>query len=124
MAAKQRPRKRTKSVEGEAAQPTLPVKTKRTIVKTACSRVRLECNGEWIGYEELRAHLQKAIRTQHELALDAEGLSHVDANSLQLLLSATRAGGSIRLVNTSESVREYLRYAGSDRLLTTSTEAV
>jgi anti-anti-sigma regulatory factor len=72
--------------------------------------------GEWLPPEELRAAALSAVDTDGNLTVNLEGVEHLDATSLQILLALAaerkKRGKGLRLANASLALSRWFEYAG------------
>lgn len=75
--------------------------------------------GEWLPPEELRAIALSAVDTSGDLTLNLEGVEHLDASALQILLALAaerkKRGQGLRLANASMALSHWFEYAGGGR---------
>jgi anti-anti-sigma regulatory factor len=85
--------------------------------------------GEWLPPEELRAIALSAVDTDGPLTVNVEGVEHLDASALQMLLALAaerkKRGKGLRLANASLDLSRWFEYAGGGRtsLLNVSANA-
>jgi anti-anti-sigma factor len=74
-------------------------------------------SGDWMPPEELRALALEAVAAGAEITVDLQGLDHLDASSLQVLLAFAaeqKKGGKVFwLANSSTSLRRWFDIAGA-----------
>jgi anti-anti-sigma regulatory factor len=75
--------------------------------------------GEWLPPEELRAIALAAVDTDGSLTVNLEGVEHLDASALQMLLALAaerkKRGKGLRLANASLALSRWFEYAGGGR---------
>ena len=75
--------------------------------------------GEWLPPEELRAIALSAVDTDGSLTVNLEGVEHLDASALQMLLALAaerkKRGKGLRLANVSLALSRWFEYAGGGR---------
>ena len=75
--------------------------------------------GEWLPPEELRAIALSAVDTDGNLTVNLEGVEHLDASALQMLLALAaerkKRGKGLRLANVSLALSRWFEYAGGGR---------
>jgi anti-anti-sigma regulatory factor len=75
--------------------------------------------GEWLPPEELRAITLSAVDTDGSLTVNLEGVEHLDASALQMLLALAaerkKRGKGLRLANASLALSRWFEYAGGGR---------
>jgi anti-anti-sigma regulatory factor len=75
--------------------------------------------GEWLPPEELRAISLSAVDTDGNLTVNLEGVEHLDASALQILLALAaerkKRGKGLRLANASLALSRWFEYAGGGR---------
>lgn len=96
-------------------------------VPMAESTLHVVASGQWMDPSELRQWAIEQLTTPssdqapHNLILDLSGVDHLDSSALQILLAVSaeekQRGGSLHLVNPSESLRRWFDYAGAASLL-------
>ena len=73
-------------------------------------------DGEWLPPEELRAIALSAVDTDGNLTVNLEGVEHLDASALQMLLALAaerkKRGKGLRLANASLALSRWFEYAG------------
>ncbi len=109
-------------------EPTGKARMKRGRVKdspgttAAPARLRPGRSGEWMEAAEVRQWAMEQLargagEPAPELVIDLEGLDHLDASALQVLLAMGaeqhRRGGSLRLEHVSASLERWFGYAGA-----------
>jgi hypothetical protein len=72
--------------------------------------------GEWLPPVELRALALSAVGTEGNLTVNLEGVEHLDASALQMLLALAaerkKRGKGLRLANASQALSRWFEYAG------------
>jgi anti-anti-sigma regulatory factor len=72
--------------------------------------------GEWLPPEELRVLALSAVDTDGNLTVNLEGVEHLDASALQMLLALAaerkKRGKGLRLANASLALSRWFEYAG------------
>ena len=72
--------------------------------------------GEWLAPEELRALALSAVDVDGNLTVNLEGVDHLDASALQMLLALAaerkKRGKGLRLANASLALSRWFEYAG------------
>ena len=67
--------------------------------------------------EELRDAVLAAVAAGHDVTLNLDGIEHLDASALQILLALEteqkRRGGRLELGNVSQHLRHWFEYAGA-----------
>ena len=75
--------------------------------------------GEWLPPEEFRAIALSAVDTDGNLTVNLEGVEHLDASALQMLLALAaerkKRGKGLRLANGSFALSRLFEYAGGGR---------
>src|ERR1700722_4788327 len=75
--------------------------------------------GEWLPPQELRAIALSAVDTDSNLTVNLEGVEHLDASALQMLLALAaerkKRGKGLRLANVSLALSRWFEYAGGER---------
>jgi anti-anti-sigma factor len=75
--------------------------------------------GEWLPPEELLAIARSASETEGNLIVDLEGVDHLDASALQILLALAaerkKRGKGLRLAKASVALSRWFEYAGGGR---------
>jgi anti-anti-sigma factor len=76
--------------------------------------------GEWLPSEELRALALSAVDTDGNLTVNLEGVEHLDASALQMLLALAverkKRGKGLRLANASLALSRWFEYAGGGHI--------
>jgi anti-anti-sigma factor len=74
--------------------------------------------GEWLPPGELRALALSAVDADGILIVNLEGVEHLDASALQLLLALAaerkKRGKGLRLANASLALSRWFEYAGGE----------
>jgi len=74
--------------------------------------------GDWLPPQELRALALSAIDTDGNLTVNLEGVDHLDASALQVLLALAverkKRGKGLRLANASLALSRWFEYAVED----------
>lgn len=77
-------------------------------------------SGQWMEAAAIRRWGLESRPDISMIVLDLEGLEHLDASALQVLLAIgheqRRHGRDLRLKNVSEGLRRWFDYAGADGL--------
>jgi anti-anti-sigma factor len=86
-----------------------------------CLTIDVDRSGDWMPAEELRQAAIAALTTSNDMALNLEGIEHLDASAMQVLLALEieqiNRGRHLDLVNASPSLRRWFELAGaSDHL--------
>jgi anti-anti-sigma factor len=75
--------------------------------------------GEWLAPEELRAIALSAVDTDGTLTVNVDGVEHLDASALQVLLALAaerkKGGKGLRLANVSLTLSRWFEFAGGGR---------
>jgi anti-anti-sigma regulatory factor len=75
--------------------------------------------GEWLPPEEFQAIALSAIDAEGNLTVSLEGVEHLDASALQILLALAaerkKRGRALRLANASLALSRWFEYAGGGR---------
>jgi len=79
--------------------------------------IDVECSGEWLPAEDLRDASLSALDAGSEVTVNLNGIDHLDASSLQILLALAAGkdeqGQPLRLENSSPQLRQWFAYAGA-----------
>lgn len=90
-----------------------------TIPAAAETVVDLARGGDWLPLEELRAAALSAAGAEGGVTLNLEGVDHLDAGVLQILLALAgdrkKRGGGLRLANVSPPLSRWFEYAGGGK---------
>ncbi len=92
----------------------------RAAIRAAAETVvALARGGDWLPLEELRAVALSAAGERGGVTLNLEGVDHLDASVLQILLALAaerkKRGGALRLANVSPPLSRWFEYAGGGR---------
>jgi ABC-type transporter Mla MlaB component len=87
--------------------------TKPTVAETVINATR---DGEWLPPEEFRAVALAAAQTDGDLTVNLQGVDHLDASALQILLALAgerkKRGRGLCLANASTPLSHWFEYAG------------
>jgi len=79
--------------------------------------IDVDCSGEWMPPEDLRDASLSALAARSEVTVNLNGIDHLDASSLQILLALAAAqegqGRPLQLENSSPQLRQWFAYAGA-----------
>ncbi|MFP5227346.1 MAG: STAS domain-containing protein [Acidobacteriota bacterium] len=93
--------------------------------ETGAARLHASRAGEWMEASAIRAWALEQFQSSGErtraLVLDLEGIDHLDASALQVLLAIgveqRRRGGHLHLEQVSAGLRSWFGFAGATELL-------
>lgn len=97
----------------------------RAPVEARASRLHAGRSGEWMEASALRLRAIELFAGSpdapaSDLVLDLEGLDHLDASALQVLLAIAadqrRRGGALQIEHISASLQQWFGYAGAAEL--------
>jgi anti-anti-sigma regulatory factor len=78
--------------------------------------IDVERSGDWMPAGELREAALNALASGGDMILNLEGIGHLDASALQILLAIDveqkKCGRSLQLANTSDPLQKWFEYAG------------
>jgi len=76
--------------------------------------------GDWIGPDDFRDASAQAVDAHLDVHIDLEGLDHLDASALQILLALRveqqRNDRRLSLINASAALLRWFEFAGATRL--------
>ena len=76
-------------------------------------------DGDWLPLPEFFAAAQSAAEEQGNLTVNMQGVGHLDASALQILLALgaerKKQGRGLRLANASPALAKWFEYAGGGR---------
>lgn len=102
------------SVRGRRAGPPRP-QTGRDLEQQV---IKVERSGYWLPAEELREAALAALLQGKGVILNLDGIDHLDASALQILLALDAAerklGRNLQLVKASSQLRKWFEFAGVD----------
>jgi len=79
--------------------------------------IDVERSGEWMPAEDLREQCLSALAAATEVTANLNGIDHLDASSLQILLALAAGqkaqGLHLQLASTSEHLQQWFEYAGA-----------
>jgi anti-anti-sigma factor len=80
--------------------------------------IAVERSGDWLPAEELREAALAALLPDKDVILNLDGVDHLDASALQILLALHAAqkkqGGNVHLVKASRQLRKWFEFAAAD----------
>lgn len=80
--------------------------------------IAIERSGDWLPAEELQQAALAALLPGKDVILNLDGVDHLDASALQILLALHAAqkkqGGNVQLVKASRRLRKWFDIAGVD----------
>jgi anti-anti-sigma regulatory factor len=83
--------------------------------------------GDWLPPAELRTIALKAVDAEGDLTVDLQGVDHLDASALQILLALARErklqGRTVILADASSSLAHWFEYAGGRENISHEREA-
>jgi hypothetical protein len=83
--------------------------------------------GDWLLPEEFRSVALTAAGAEGNLTVDLQGVDHLDASALQILLALAaerkKHGKGLRLANTSLALSRWFEYAGGRENISPEREA-
>jgi anti-anti-sigma regulatory factor len=98
--------------------------TKPTATETVINVIR---DGDWLPPEEFRAVALSAAQAEGDLTVNLEGIDHLDASALQILLALAverkKRGRGLYLANASTSLSHWFEYAGGRENISAEREA-
>ena len=78
-------------------------------------------DGEWLPGDELRRSMAAAVSGDEAVEVELDGMEHVDARPLQLLLAfvveRTAAGRAVRLLHVSAGLARWFEFVGAASLM-------
>lgn len=78
--------------------------------------IDVERSGGWMPPEDLRAAALDALSASGDVALNLQGIDHLDASALQILLALDteqkKRGQNLHLANASLHLRQWFDFAG------------
>ena len=81
--------------------------------------IKVNRAGDWMPVEELRKTVLELVHTGHDFSIDLDGVTHLDASALQVLLGAQleqkNQGHRLDLLNASSEVLAWFDYAGATK---------
>lgn len=97
-----------------------PMAKSSTVATVTETVILVTREGEWLPPEELLAIARSAVETEGNLTVDLEGVDHLDASALQVLLALAaerkKRGKGLRLANASVALSRWFEYAGGGRI--------
>ena len=80
--------------------------------------LRVERSGDWMPADELREAALAAVSQGKNVVLELDGIDHLDASALQILLALDlelkKRKQTLRLEKASARLREWFDFAGAD----------
>jgi anti-anti-sigma factor len=105
-------------------KPTGAGDTTPTATETVINVTR---DGDWLPLEEFRAVALSAAQAEGDLTVNLEGVDHLDASALQILLALAavrkKRGAGLYLANASTSLSHWFEYAGGHENISAEREA-
>ncbi len=105
---------------GEPSSPQ-PAKRRKSRAKSAAAPEAMVivagCSGEWVPVDELREKALAALEQHRSVTLDLDGVDHLDASSLQIVLALQveqqARGARLELQNASAALCQWIKCAGA-----------
>ncbi len=88
--------------------------------RPAIQVIKVARDGDWLAADEFREACAQAADGRIDVHIDLEGLEHLDASALQILLALRvkqqRNDRRLSLINPSASLLRWFEFAGAARL--------